>query len=260
MPKQTFKKKNMVYYNFGSHHAFHRAVKRGNNSPCWSGYHRVKGTSRYSKGRTPLEIITGDTPDLTEYLAFGFYDWVPYSQNAGVGEPGRGHGGDEELGPVGVGSRVGHGHRKGAVVPEARVEFVVELAAPDALAAGAVAQRIARLDHEGFDDLCARQPVELGGANFDLRTVEDAMENEAVVVAVARVRAKVEEAVARGDISCRWLWLRSSGPAAVLGFWTARRPSPRPSRISKTLEPTALAIALLLLQCRPRRLLFLHEE
>ena len=86
-----------------------------------------------------------------------------------VVEPGRGHGGDEELGPVGVGSRVGHGHRKGAVVPEAWVEFVVELAAPDAFAAGAVAQRIARLDHEGFDDLCARRPVELGGAQEERR-------------------------------------------------------------------------------------------
>jgi hypothetical protein len=50
MPGQTFKKKNMMYYNFGGHHAFHRAVKRGKNSPCWDGYHRVKGTSRYSKG------------------------------------------------------------------------------------------------------------------------------------------------------------------------------------------------------------------
>ena len=30
--------------------------------------------SRNSDGRTPLEIITGETPDLSEYLDFGFYD------------------------------------------------------------------------------------------------------------------------------------------------------------------------------------------
>ena len=29
---------------------------------------------RYAKGHTPLEIITGETPDITEYLDFGFYD------------------------------------------------------------------------------------------------------------------------------------------------------------------------------------------
>ena len=35
-------------------------------------------SSRYAKGRTPIEIITGITPDITEYLDFGFYDWVVY--------------------------------------------------------------------------------------------------------------------------------------------------------------------------------------
>ena len=28
------------------------------------------------KGRTPLELITGETPDISEYLDFGFYDRV----------------------------------------------------------------------------------------------------------------------------------------------------------------------------------------
>lgn len=32
--------------------------------------------SKYAEGRTPLEIITGDTPDVSEYLDFDFYDWV----------------------------------------------------------------------------------------------------------------------------------------------------------------------------------------
>ena len=31
-------------------------------------------------------MITGETPDISEYLDFGFYDWVVFRQNAGVGE------------------------------------------------------------------------------------------------------------------------------------------------------------------------------
>jgi hypothetical protein len=37
-------------------------------------------------GRTPVEQITGETPDISEYLDFGFYDWVWYKENAGLGE------------------------------------------------------------------------------------------------------------------------------------------------------------------------------
>ena len=44
-------------------------------------------SSRYVEGRTALEILTGETPDITEYLDFGLYDWVLYKQNAGLGEP-----------------------------------------------------------------------------------------------------------------------------------------------------------------------------
>ena len=43
--------------------------------------------SRYSDGRTPMEIITGETPDLSEYLGFGLYDWVRYQNNAWLGVP-----------------------------------------------------------------------------------------------------------------------------------------------------------------------------
>jgi hypothetical protein len=38
------------------------------------------------EGRTPMEQITGETPDISEYLDFGFYDWVWYKENAGLGE------------------------------------------------------------------------------------------------------------------------------------------------------------------------------
>ena len=37
------------------------------------------------KGRTPLEQITGDTVDISEYLDFGLYDWCWYHENAGLG-------------------------------------------------------------------------------------------------------------------------------------------------------------------------------
>ena len=37
------------------------------------------------KGRTPLEQITEDTVDISEYLDFGFYDWCWYHKNAGLG-------------------------------------------------------------------------------------------------------------------------------------------------------------------------------
>ena len=37
------------------------------------------------KGRTPLERITGDTVDISEYLDFGFYDCCWYHENAGLG-------------------------------------------------------------------------------------------------------------------------------------------------------------------------------
>ena len=51
-------------------------------------------------GRTPLELITGETPDISEFLDFGFYDRVWFKVNAGVGET--------QLGRfLGVSSRVG---------------------------------------------------------------------------------------------------------------------------------------------------------
>ena len=45
----------------------------------------IVSSSRYANGRTPLEIITGETPDISEYMDFGFYDWVVYRSNAGLG-------------------------------------------------------------------------------------------------------------------------------------------------------------------------------
>ena len=33
-----------------------------------------------------MEQVTGETPDISEYLDFGFYDWVWFKDNAGLGE------------------------------------------------------------------------------------------------------------------------------------------------------------------------------
>ena len=42
--------------------------------------------SRYAKCRTALKIITGKIPGISEYLDFGFYEWVTYWNNYGLGE------------------------------------------------------------------------------------------------------------------------------------------------------------------------------
>ena len=44
----------------------------------------IANSSKYSKGRTPLECITGETPDISEYLDFRFYDWVTFRSNTGL--------------------------------------------------------------------------------------------------------------------------------------------------------------------------------
>ena len=52
------------------------------------------------EGRTPMEAVTGETPDISEYLDFGFYDWCWYRANAGVG-------------PTQIGRWLGVSHRVG---------------------------------------------------------------------------------------------------------------------------------------------------
>ena len=66
------------------------------NVPCrlWDyGLVWVSGTgnltvsgSQYAHGRMGLEIITGETPDIRGYIEFGFYNWVTYHANAGLGK------------------------------------------------------------------------------------------------------------------------------------------------------------------------------
>ena len=41
--------------------------------------------------QTTLEQLTGETPEISEYLDFTFYDWCWYNDNAGLGETKLGH-------------------------------------------------------------------------------------------------------------------------------------------------------------------------
>jgi hypothetical protein len=47
---------------------------------------RTSNSSRGLDGRCPLERITGETVDISEYLDFGFYEWIWYRENAGLGK------------------------------------------------------------------------------------------------------------------------------------------------------------------------------
>ena len=38
------------------------------------------------QGQTPLELITGETSNISEYLDFGWYDIVWYKEDSGLGE------------------------------------------------------------------------------------------------------------------------------------------------------------------------------
>ncbi len=46
----------------------------------------TSNSSREVDRRCPLERITGETVDTSNYLDFGFFDWVWYRENAGLGE------------------------------------------------------------------------------------------------------------------------------------------------------------------------------
>lgn len=57
--------------------------------------------SKYAKQRTPIKRISGDTPDITEYIDFSFYNLVTYKNNPGVHSPeiGRWLGVSHRIGP-----------------------------------------------------------------------------------------------------------------------------------------------------------------
>ena len=39
------------------------------------------------QGRTPIEVLNGETPDISQLLDFGWYDWVWFKENAGLDIP-----------------------------------------------------------------------------------------------------------------------------------------------------------------------------
>ena len=53
---------------------------------CAAIMSRTASFSGGLNGRTPLEYITGETVDISEYLDFGFFDRVWFKQEAGIGE------------------------------------------------------------------------------------------------------------------------------------------------------------------------------
>ena len=64
---------------------------------------RTSSDAANLRNRTPLERVTGDTVDISEYLHFGFYDWCWYHENAG-------------LGPTKLGRWLGVAHRVGGLM------------------------------------------------------------------------------------------------------------------------------------------------
>jgi hypothetical protein len=47
---------------------------------------RTSNSAQGLNNRCPLEKITGETIDISEYLDFGFYDWVWFRENTGLGK------------------------------------------------------------------------------------------------------------------------------------------------------------------------------
>ena len=83
-------------------------------------------SARSLDGGIPLNEVTGETPDISEYLDFGFYDRVWFKDNAGLSpnEPGRW---------LGVSSRTGRLmcywilNQRGAVISRSTVQRVTNL-------------------------------------------------------------------------------------------------------------------------------------
>ena len=48
---------------------------------------RTATTAAGLKGKTPLGVLLGETPDISQYLDFAWYDWVWFKENAGLSIP-----------------------------------------------------------------------------------------------------------------------------------------------------------------------------
>ena len=63
-----------------------RLTDSGIQCICETG-NATANSSRHAEGGTPLELITGDTPDVSECLDFGFCDFVQHQSNGGLDTP-----------------------------------------------------------------------------------------------------------------------------------------------------------------------------
>ena len=116
--------------------------------------------------RTMVTRLMQDRGDgLVVVVAFDAGDGGDHQDGVGVAlaedgvlavELGDGVLGDEELGAVGVGAGVGHGEASGDGEGERGIELIVEVVAG---VAGAVARRVATLDHEAGDDAMEGESV-----------------------------------------------------------------------------------------------------
>ena len=64
---------------------------------------RIHRRTHWIDGGIPLEKINGETEDISDYIDFGFYDWVWFHENAGLGERG-------------IGRWIGVSHRTGGAM------------------------------------------------------------------------------------------------------------------------------------------------
>mmetsp|Transcript_7364 Transcript_7364/g.22768 ORF Transcript_7364/g.22768 Transcript_7364/m.22768 type:complete len:240 (-) Transcript_7364:1190-1909(-) len=114
-----------------------------------------------------VALVTLDLLDALDDVSALYH---PPKDGVLVVEPRRRGACDEKLRAVGVRAGVGHRHRVRSIMAKAPVELVLKLMTPDGGASCAIAERVSRLNHEALDD---------------------AVEDDAIVVAVACVRHKV---------------------------------------------------------------------
>ena len=88
--------------------------------------HTTSGTRNIGEGCIPLTQVTGETPDISEYLDFGFYDRVWFKDNGGTSPP-------EPVRWLGILERVGRAmcywilNQNGQVVSRSTVQNVTTL-------------------------------------------------------------------------------------------------------------------------------------
>ena len=47
---------------------------------------RIASNTGNLNERTPIEVLTGETPDIFEFIVYDFYDWIVFKQDTGFGK------------------------------------------------------------------------------------------------------------------------------------------------------------------------------